>query len=385
MIPEARSRSSITNAAVVFLALGAQANQMNCPAAIETLVRYAGWDGDVYLITDRPHCFSAESIVRNAGMDSDKLHLKHVTESFSTGGYDVYGRLGSRAMRVKSLSMKTRLFEFVDKMDIDTIMYADCDILFGQERCVTKLIEENSKTWANFSIRFSHTSFKPNGKLNSIHSGVFLAHRIHSADALKRWGQQFRKGIHEHDCDAYIGAYEQKQLELESAITRSSLEDDEGKNNREDERNVTLWHHKRKRDGRQPFVTEGGGRQLGRRQPPAAPVVNLTDPGIKWNSNPLNTQDLRQTIGGLEGGRSVLYEEFFKGDVAAPPRCMNHITKARCTLLGREQVQEYVRRFQLRTYEGRYHFCPHQTVAPLMYGWFPFAYVPFCPKLETLW
>jgi hypothetical protein len=40
-------RSHVDNAAYVFLALGAQANQMNCPAAIETLVRYGGWDGDV--------------------------------------------------------------------------------------------------------------------------------------------------------------------------------------------------------------------------------------------------------------------------------------------------------------------------------------------------
>lgn len=43
--------------AFVFLALGPQTVQMNCPAAVESLVKYAGWGGDVYFITDRKSCF----------------------------------------------------------------------------------------------------------------------------------------------------------------------------------------------------------------------------------------------------------------------------------------------------------------------------------------
>ena len=56
-IVKAKNFSSYDDTAFAFLALGAQAHQMNCPAAIESLVKFAGWNGNVYLITDRESCF----------------------------------------------------------------------------------------------------------------------------------------------------------------------------------------------------------------------------------------------------------------------------------------------------------------------------------------
>jgi hypothetical protein len=56
-IVRAKNFSSYDDTAFAFLALGAQAHQMNCPAAIESLVKFAGWNGNVYLITDRESCF----------------------------------------------------------------------------------------------------------------------------------------------------------------------------------------------------------------------------------------------------------------------------------------------------------------------------------------
>jgi hypothetical protein len=48
----AEHRPSMHNSsAYVFLALGVQANQLNCPAAIESLVRIGKWDGHVYMLT----------------------------------------------------------------------------------------------------------------------------------------------------------------------------------------------------------------------------------------------------------------------------------------------------------------------------------------------
>src|SRR5689334_21693968 len=68
-IKAATAMSKLDESAFVFLALGAQANQMNCPAAIESLVRYGGWSGEVQMITDREICFDEATIVKNSGMD----------------------------------------------------------------------------------------------------------------------------------------------------------------------------------------------------------------------------------------------------------------------------------------------------------------------------
>ena len=67
-IKDANLYSHKESSAYVYLALGAQANQMNCPASIESLVRKSGWDGPVYMITDREDCFDKEAIVKNAQM-----------------------------------------------------------------------------------------------------------------------------------------------------------------------------------------------------------------------------------------------------------------------------------------------------------------------------
>lgn len=64
--------------------------------------------------------------------------------------------------------------------------------------------------------------------------------------------------------------------------------------------------------------------------------------------------------------------------------CINHISKARCSRYGRSNIQEYVDRYHLRTYAGGYQYCASAALQPLMYGWFPFGYLPFCPKLEAI-
>jgi hypothetical protein len=87
-IIEAYNKSHVPGAAFAFLALGAQANQMNCPAAIESLVRYGGWDGDIYLITDQSPCFDTETIVQNAGMESNRFHYLTVHDGSFSGEFD---------------------------------------------------------------------------------------------------------------------------------------------------------------------------------------------------------------------------------------------------------------------------------------------------------
>jgi len=76
------------------------------------------------------------------------------------------------------------------------------------------------------------------------------------------------------------------------------------------------------------------------------------------------------------------FEAFFSG----PEKifCFNHIAKSRCKSYGRAVVQSFVDRFNLDTYQGRYFYCVHPILQPLMYGWFPFNKFVNCPKIEKL-
>jgi hypothetical protein len=129
-IEPATNRSSRRDGAFVFLALGAQANQMNCPAAIESLVRLGGWDGQVYLLTDKPDCFNDQDIRTAADLPrgSDKLKIVSVAQHFDDLNL-VSGDL--RRNRKKSLKVKTQLFRYITDPSVNVLAYADCDILFG--------------------------------------------------------------------------------------------------------------------------------------------------------------------------------------------------------------------------------------------------------------
>ena len=59
---------------------------MNCPAAIESLVRVSGWNGHIYLLTDREDCFDEDEIVENAEMRKEKFHMISVTDVDLGGG-----------------------------------------------------------------------------------------------------------------------------------------------------------------------------------------------------------------------------------------------------------------------------------------------------------
>lgn len=88
---------------------------------------------------------------------------------------------------------------------------------------------------------------------------------------------------------------------------------------------------------------------------------------------------------------ATMFEKFFEGDKLSI-NCFNHISKNRCSNYGRLIIQKFVELFKLRTYmvdkadeSTLYHpYCAHPAMQPLFYGWFPWKYVPGCPKLEKL-
>lgn len=359
-LPEASKQSALDNSAYVFLALGAQANQMNCPAAVESLVRFGGWGGDVYIITDRENCFDGDQIVKNAGMKSENFHLQVVNEDFGGGGIDfTHPKIGSRKNRVRSFAMKARLFDVIPDPKIQTIAYVDCDILFAIDGCAKDFITDGP-SWEENKIRFSHLFYNKDGTNSNefigLHAGTMVAHREHSKEVLKIWREEIEKGLSEGDNDAYMDAYNQLQKDIISNNNHPSATN----------QSATIASA----IGVQP------NSKLVRNIMLPGEIVKHGDPSkqINWYEkfiNPLN--------------HTALY-------------CMNHIPKARCATYGREAIQSFVDRFDLRTYRStggsvskirsspsnsnNYPYCTHSILQPLLYGWFPFSYLPFCPKME---
>jgi hypothetical protein len=211
---EAKNYTSIEDGAYAFLSMGAQSNQLNCAASIESLVRYGGWDGHIYLITDREYCYDKKTLVKNANMDSDKLHIVQINEDLSSGGIDVlHPVIGFRKSRVRSFAMKTRLLEFITDENIKNIAYVDCDIIFGIQGCAKEYIT-GGPSWNDVSLKFSRVFYNNKNEFEGIHAGTIVLNRLHSEEALKIWRNRIEMGLEEGDNDAYASAYYAIQQEL---------------------------------------------------------------------------------------------------------------------------------------------------------------------------
>lgn len=202
-IQPARLTSSVSGSAYVLIALGAHANTLTCPAAIESLVRIGGWAGKVFLLTDRTLCFDKEKIVLDSGINHTNFEIIDVHEDFSSGGYSTSPKIGFRKSRVRSMTMKTRIFDFIPDKSIETLAFIDCDILVGVEGCPAKFISDGS-SWSSHNIVFSRITYDNRRKSNlqsknkslsennkyrisNIHSGTFIVHRQYSASVMSLW------------------------------------------------------------------------------------------------------------------------------------------------------------------------------------------------------
>ena len=339
-VTQAGNLSSIPNGAFAFLAMGAQANQLNCPAAVESLVKYGGWDGEIYLITDQPSCFDEEEITKNAGMEyPEKFHLVSAKQSLSKGGIDLqHPKVGFRKSRVHSFAMKAQLFEYITDPNIDIVAYVDCDILFTGADCPRKFIEAGAP-WKENMIKFGHLLVdRETGQLNGLHAGTLVVHREYSANIMKLWKDEILSGNQEGDNDAFMDLYRRHD----------------------------------KFDPQNPV----GKRPEGFQGEFIFPPNDFTLSSLLYDMKADSESSYNR------------FERFFdppnihvRKDVA----CMTHISKARCNAYGRDVVQSFVDQFHLKTYkDGEYYYCTHPALQTFLYGWFPFGYLPFCPKMETL-
>jgi len=318
---------------------------MNCPAAVESLVRFSGWDGEVYIITDKAACFDTQQIVSNAKMKADKFHLVVLDKSFSSGGYDFqHPKIGFRKSRMQSLEVKTELFKYIPDVKIHTIAYVDCDIIFTLPGCAQQFVQ-TGPPWSDYKIRFSHVNRDKQGVLHDIHAGSFVIHREHSKEVLQLWHEQIERGEDEGDNDAFMKAYEHIENELAKSPAEkvTALQNDESKT--------------------------------------AAPPTSNNNKINK--KNPMNPAEITKGVSNDFNDYSNWFEKFIELELHIP-FCMQHIPKARCHRYGRKRIQEYVDRFQLKTYAGGVQYCVSPWLMSLLYGWFPLGWLPFCPKFEKL-
>jgi hypothetical protein len=388
-IPEATNRSHVEGAGFAFLALGAQANQMNCPAAIESLVRFSGWNGDVYLITDQEYCFNPQEIISNSGIPKDRFHYIVTEENFNRGGFDFEhpDTIGFRMARVRSLNMKTKLFELISDPKIHTIAYVDCDILFTQPQCAQEFVS-TGPSWEDFPIRFSHVFRNAKGDLQDIHAGSFVVHREHSMKTLSMWHDQIALGTDEGDNDAFMRVYRS----FEEGKGSSSIISD-----RVSQQRSLRQLNRSGRRGRSNNDTRSGALETSdlSNQQPGIPQKVLAE--VRKDSNTriipqLHAKGYKNPLepGEISRGASEDIEDqrnwFEKFIELENPRefCMQHIPKARCARYGRKKIQNYVDRFRLKSYAGGHMYCASAFLRPLLYGWFPLGYLPFCPKMEQI-
>jgi hypothetical protein len=318
------------------------------------------------------------------------------------------------------MAVKAELFDYLPTQ-IETIVYADCDIIFGLAGCPADYVEAGPG-WEEARMKFNRVYYKASqtaleyqksgnlvpvaqdsllkglisttreaysGVSNStgdvtpvgIHCGTFVAHRERSKYAMELWSKELQTLENAGDNYAYEKAYRSLQQEMiRRNIMPIPATDSQQRSRGTPSLRTYVDGQFRDSTATSKVVTEY--------------LMTLTDEEFK--SKYLLTNG-RQSV--LEPGeifrnaRGDKYEKFF--DPALNNTCMLHISKARCTAFGRSVVQQAVDPFELRTYSRHpddiqvvdglpYSYCPHQWLQPLLYGWFPFSWFPTCPKIETM-
>lgn len=372
----AKSFESVNDTAYVFLGLGATAHQLNCQASIESLVRYGGWSGKIFLITDQGNCFDDALIIKNAGMEAKNYQKIVVKEDFGSGGIDIWNpKVGFSKNRLRSKSMKTQLFEVIQDPAIQVLAYVDCDILFGQEGCPARFVRAGAP-WEENKIKFSRIGTDSAGHLTNIHSGTIVMHRQHSAEVLQRWYERLSSGVDDMDRTSYLLEYSAVQNELDRRANASNSHHAHPDNTSATHIATQQSPHGHQDKQQQPrslrVITPENAATSGEYVKPIFLVPATA------TSNVMMPSELIYYNG---SGAKFHYELFVDPNAETLP-CMMHVSKARCESMGRAVVQKAVDRFHLRTYNQGYLYCPNPTVAPVLYGWFPLSYLPFCPKIE---
>mmetsp|Transcript_23130 Transcript_23130/g.38591 ORF Transcript_23130/g.38591 Transcript_23130/m.38591 type:complete len:419 (+) Transcript_23130:354-1610(+) len=298
IVPVAVKRSQLLpNVAVVFVCTASVVYTMACEGAVESLVKFSGWAGDVYIITDQPSCIDEKRLAADSGIELNRLHIKPTGTSYSGSGISTNHHVLFSTTSIRSKALKTRLFEFVDP-HIEVVIYADSDIIFGVENCMNEFADAAYANWGKDSttngavgLQCSEAMHDSNGTLTYMHSGLFAAHRDHSSEALRLWAEELQKADTNTDQSAYIHAYDAWRSKHTTSATVTAT--------------APLYH-------------------------------------------PMDVKQLDWNRGYKKHFQHFIrFEKDFEVDNVY---CANHISKRRCFVFGSEAIQSFVDRFQLASY-----------------------------------
>ncbi|MEQ8809731.1 MAG: hypothetical protein RIE59_11735 [Imperialibacter sp.] len=221
----------MNNIAFVTIATGPFSRTCKAEACLESLYRIAKYTGSSFLITDSPGCHDINNIRKNAGSDNIELitvgnFSRKIDSPIGFLRQSVLGvpvwvpRFISPMKRPKAKSLKAEVFNLIDDVAIDILIYIDADAIFLREEGLDDLLHFASSDWQSEGVKFRVNRFPdeqhPERKLN-IHTGFMIAHRTLSRKALQHWSQMM--AIKQHwvrnfsDKEKYLRAYEQVREE----------------------------------------------------------------------------------------------------------------------------------------------------------------------------
>jgi hypothetical protein len=191
-----------TDFAIVFGGLGGYAKfeAFKCTLAVESLIKVARYDGEVYVITeDRAHtCIPPEAHIR-AQTGSEKIYVMY-TDSSKPSPVETPGEKVRIRKYLQDMSIKMDIFEYLPE-HITIAAWYDCDVVFAVDNC------------ANDNLLCSLPTFSEKVPLYNTwgsHVGSFMAHRKHSENLLRRWKQELYTGQHVSDYPALQALYDEQ-------------------------------------------------------------------------------------------------------------------------------------------------------------------------------
>ena len=204
------------NFGFVFGGLGgyARLEAFKCVLAIESLVRVAGYDGDVYFITENiaSSCVPSQEELR-ARLGYDRVHVVYVDEGSPSPfekSSDAERTNGTRSRRrplrkyLRDMSIKMDIFDYLPKR-IEVAAWYDCDVVFGVHGCA-----RNNLMCA--IPEFSHaTPMYTSLGSAALHVGSFMVHRVFSQKLLREWKEELFTGRHISDYPAIKEVYERQR------------------------------------------------------------------------------------------------------------------------------------------------------------------------------
>jgi len=177
--------------AFVYISIGAMAKETMTDYSIATLRKLGGWKGSIYILTDKPSCFS--STIKSY----DVIPLK------------VPASMSKNIMEIKSL--KARMYEFLP-IEVTSVIYLDVDIVL--QKPVGHFLMDVGNSLKKMGGTFDVGAF-PDARghyfgfcagCEKWHTGVLFVRRYDGQNCLKEWGKLITSGEFDTDQESMDAA-----------------------------------------------------------------------------------------------------------------------------------------------------------------------------------